>query len=337
MKTLYIHSGLHKTGSTALQLTLLKNRHVLALQDFYYPIIGIPTNTYGHHNIAWELSRDRRFNREYGDISSLVKAILNCKYSKIILSSEDFECILLNTKKLDLLISQFSSFNIDLKFIFYLRDQASYLKSLYFELLKAGFGDEFASYSFWFTRNTYFNYKEWQFLLNYNDIYNSFKSFTNVECIYRGYDSLIEKNTVKDFCEIIDIDYFKLNIPLNVTTINKSLNINLLIKIFVKNRLKNNSPDLLNIVDELGSLQDYSFSIPPHINQKCLEIKATNNFFNNTNQIPTIEKSVKILKIERVFSFETCLLINDMYKTKYQLNVKNQLIQKWKNWVISTK
>ncbi|NBW61199.1 MAG: hypothetical protein EBR31_05685, partial [Methylophilaceae bacterium] len=95
MKKIFIHSGLHKTGTTALQAMLFKNRKNLSVQDFYYPSSGIPRNFYGHHNIAWQISRDRRFRSEFGDLRALLKEIGGIGKSKIVLSSEDFECSLL--------------------------------------------------------------------------------------------------------------------------------------------------------------------------------------------------------------------------------------------------
>lgn len=40
MKKLFLHIGTHKTGSTAIQHTLFRNRAALRRQDFYYPCEG---------------------------------------------------------------------------------------------------------------------------------------------------------------------------------------------------------------------------------------------------------------------------------------------------------
>lgn len=68
--TIYIHIGMHKTGTTSIQKFLHTNFSGQN-KEFYYPNTGI--YEYGHHNIPWSLkegSRDNRFLnkiKEYSD------------------------------------------------------------------------------------------------------------------------------------------------------------------------------------------------------------------------------------------------------------------------------
>jgi hypothetical protein len=85
----YIHCGLHKTGTTALQAFLRQNTEKLRDAGVLYPYAGCPDSCpAGHHNIAWQLSRDRRYNRGYGGMDALAKEIGDFG-GDILLSSED--------------------------------------------------------------------------------------------------------------------------------------------------------------------------------------------------------------------------------------------------------
>lgn len=87
-RRLFIHAGLHKTGTTALQCALALNPNWITDHEYRFPLSGRPYGA-GHHNIAWELSHDRRFRAEYGAISDLIAEIRHGDYN-VILSSEDF-------------------------------------------------------------------------------------------------------------------------------------------------------------------------------------------------------------------------------------------------------
>lgn len=51
-KTLYIHAGTHKTGTTAIQKFLSANRDLLAKNGYLYP-----GTDQGHHDVARELKK----------------------------------------------------------------------------------------------------------------------------------------------------------------------------------------------------------------------------------------------------------------------------------------
>jgi hypothetical protein len=55
-RRLILHIGLHKTGSTAIQRTLLENRACLRDQGIEYPDIGFLL--FGHHNLVRDLQSD---------------------------------------------------------------------------------------------------------------------------------------------------------------------------------------------------------------------------------------------------------------------------------------
>ncbi len=333
MKKIFIHSGLHKTGTTALQAMLFKNRKNLSVQDFYYPGSGIPKNFYGHHNIAWQISRDRRFRSEFGDLRALLKEIEGIGKSKIVLSSEDFECSLLYPNRLKKINDYFLSNDIKVCFIIYLRNQVDYLNSLYFELLKAGLGDEFNKFCNQIISTNKFAFKEWEFVFNYSDIPKSLESLGDIEVIYRDYDDLIENNTVVDFCDVVGIDYKKLQMPQNRIRINERPRLNTLLKLFVKNRVGVLPEGILDNIDELCKNENYDLLTPMNTRKIFSELSKKNSFFNNKEIKNSYEDKSNILNVEKVFSFETCGLILNLKKLNENPNIKKQFIEKWHHWV----
>jgi hypothetical protein len=332
VKKIFIHSGLHKTGTTGLQAMLFKNRKNLSVQGFYYPDSGIPRNFYGHHNIAWQISRDRRFRSEFGDLRGLLKEIEGIGKRKIVLSSEDFECSLLYPNRLKKINDYFLSNDIKVCFIIYLRNQVDYLNSLYFELLKAGFGDEFNKFCNQIISTNKFAFKEWEFVFNYSDIPKSLESLGDIEVIYRDYDDLIDNNTVVDFCDVVGIDYKKLEMPQHRIRINERPRLNTLLKLFVKNRVEVLPDGILDNIDELCKNENYDLLTPMNTRKIFTEL-SKNSFFYNKEKKISCEEDSNILNVVRVFSFETCSLILNLKKLNENPNIKKQFIEKWHHWV----
>jgi hypothetical protein len=90
MKTLYLHVGMHKAGSTSIQKALNKDRAALLDQGIYMPLTGTENNTESHQNIAWELNRDDRFVPEHGSLDDLFAELSHEQPQKVILSAEGF-------------------------------------------------------------------------------------------------------------------------------------------------------------------------------------------------------------------------------------------------------
>jgi hypothetical protein len=138
MKTIYIHIGTHKTGTTAIQMFASKNVHKLERRGYYYPLIGRPLITgiaHGHHLLPWYIVNHPVPDRYWMDLAHdkksvfkhLIKAIEQNLCSKIILSSEEFDVF--SKKHIESLKSFFASF--DIKIVAYLRRKDSYVESMY--------------------------------------------------------------------------------------------------------------------------------------------------------------------------------------------------------------
>ena len=133
----YVHFGLHKTGTTALQNSFWKNRDALGLHGIYLPKIGrrYPHKRYlEHHNVAMEISSDRNFLQSNGGLSAIIEECRNVD-EDILLSSEYFTHSLVSEERLAVLHSAFSNAGFDLVAIIYLRNQCSYFESIFPQFL----------------------------------------------------------------------------------------------------------------------------------------------------------------------------------------------------------
>ncbi len=105
--TLYIHIGLPKTGTSAIQEFLTLNRKELLNHGILYPEECIIKNA--HYPLAWVLNSNfpsfkRLKNKSASDIWSKINSeILNNKPLKVVISSEDF----IHVENLDLLKNVF--------------------------------------------------------------------------------------------------------------------------------------------------------------------------------------------------------------------------------------
>lgn len=188
MKKLYLHIGLHKTGTSAIQSFLCQNRTSLSEKGFYYPDTG---KFEAHHSIAAFL------RKEASDGNN--KLILKDKFLSLtgdndvsIISSEIFsECGDISS------LSVLPEIYDDITVVVYVRRQDKLLESAYGQQVKQNFESrkivEYDPYFF--------------------DIYKHLKKFRdvipNANFLIRNYDgeSLYEGNSAKDFLvNVLNLD-----------------------------------------------------------------------------------------------------------------------------------
>src|SRR5205807_1857279 len=143
----FARAGKTRAAARASSCRIAQNRHdgieqflsataqEFRAQGLLYPISGRPANSpEGHHNIAWQMGGDRRFRSSAGTLDDVASEISSFP-GDAILSSEDFETILgVPDRFLPLLehpLLKEHAFTI----VLWVRDQASYLESLFFEML----------------------------------------------------------------------------------------------------------------------------------------------------------------------------------------------------------
>ena len=158
MKTVFLHAGLEKTGTTYVQEVLYKNRALLKKQGVIYPCSGVVDNQ--HYWLAKALG----FHYQKGNINSVKESeviqsiqaqIDSRRQGDLLLSSEHFD-FNVNDESLHKLKSLFSGY--DIKVILTFRNQLDYAQSLYVENIKWGGILPFEKFYLWCEGRRRFDY-----------------------------------------------------------------------------------------------------------------------------------------------------------------------------------
>jgi len=140
MKTLYIHVGTRKTGTTTLQNFFANNKQSLEQKGIYYPMEGSYYDPFGagQHLLAFALlghrpywlSQKLKYTKK-GCIEEIQKHLNATNCNNILLSSEHF----FKNDPVEIK-SVFENLPLAVKIIVYLRRQDKYLESSYNQLIK---------------------------------------------------------------------------------------------------------------------------------------------------------------------------------------------------------
>lgn len=330
----FIHCGLHKTGTTALQNAFFLNTRELLQQGFLYPKAFIPPKLTGHHNLAWELSRDRRYRMGHGDIDLFLKRMAE-HHSEIIVSSEDFEGSLLHPARWSGLRGASEKAGRTLVFVIYLRDQLDYFESLYGELLWSGCGDEFSTVADQIIKSRKFNFKEWEFCFDFSLIESALSQIAGVRTVFRDYNAMREACTIKDFCGVVGIDHGKLNLNAVMNKTNGRKSLEFLMKLFIRNRLGFINQEFASLIEELCQGVDGPLRAPTHHKKMFLDHEAFQK-----DRVKFQLRPPKIhaprhppLNAERVFSFRTQMVVLELLEQRDHADKKVDLMQAWQKWI----
>lgn len=204
---LFIHTGLHKTGSTALQECLALHERELAALGVLYPRAGRPGGGSGHHNLAWELMRDRRYRGAYGTIDEAAAEIA-AHPGPAVLSSEDFESLLDWPDAFDRFALHPLLRNRRVVLVLYLREQGSYFSSLFLQLTRNGMTQEAARVAEAILANGQLDFQEWKFFFDYGRVVSGLACWRNGGFILRNYHKLAGGSTVPDFLSFTCPEFF---------------------------------------------------------------------------------------------------------------------------------
>lgn len=234
MRRCFIHIGTHKTGTTSLQYTLNTRSQKLEGFGFYYPRLGRPSvASYAHHNFAWEISKDDRFQRASGSIDDLLVEVADVPHD-VILSSEDFECSAYHPEQFTSFIDRLKERQFDVKFIVYFRNQIDYAESLYLTMLLLGLDLPFAKYIGEILESGRFRWRHWIFAFDYDEFATRLRHIDGVELIVRSYDTLTKGALVSDFLAILGLRPNDLEI-VEDAYLNERCSMSLAIELFYQN------------------------------------------------------------------------------------------------------
>src|SRR6516225_2292246 len=90
-KRAVLHIGTPKTGTSSFQGLIAQNLAHFRAQGLFYPLTG--RVGWAHHNLAWELTHDRRYTTRAGSLAQLAQELERNQPSSVLLSSEDFVCL----------------------------------------------------------------------------------------------------------------------------------------------------------------------------------------------------------------------------------------------------
>lgn len=134
---LFLHAGLHKTGTTSIQAFMARNSSLLAEHGVCIPrsgLVGTFPET-AHHNIAWQLG-GFTFDPAAGTLDDLVAELRGAAAPVACVTSESFEHLYKFPGSLREFKDALDRIGYDVRVVLYFKSQVSYAESLYAEMVK---------------------------------------------------------------------------------------------------------------------------------------------------------------------------------------------------------
>jgi hypothetical protein len=212
--TLYLHCGLHKTGTTSLQAALSASHARLREAGLLYPLAGRfplrdrPGGGPGkphHHNLVFQLARSRRFDHRHGDLGDLASEIATFD-GDVVLSSEIFEWFLADPPALAPIEQLARMTGRRFVIVIYLRNQIDYCESLFHEMLKHGAGREYRQHADAIAQAGQSAFRDWVNQFDYERMLDGLAGSGLCELTVRNVHSLAGGSIFADFAAAIGFD-----------------------------------------------------------------------------------------------------------------------------------
>lgn len=139
-KKIYLHIGLHKTGTTSIQVFCTRNALILENNGVLYPKTGRPLKyRFGQHQLPWTIFFKEQYvpdlewkrNLKDSDINSIWESlhneINNSSARVVVISSEEFD--IFNAEEIAEVGCRLSSY--DITPVLFLRNHADFIESSY--------------------------------------------------------------------------------------------------------------------------------------------------------------------------------------------------------------
>jgi hypothetical protein len=140
-RTVLIHAGSHKTGTTSLQDLFTSHRGALRERGILYPFTGVLPNGTGidsQTNIAWELMAHNSYDPAVGTLDDLITEATSSGCEKVLLSSEEFARLFDKPARLLRLRESFEDAGFVPRIGLVFRDMAECADTLFVTLLAHG-------------------------------------------------------------------------------------------------------------------------------------------------------------------------------------------------------
>lgn len=152
-KTIYLHIGIGKTATSAIQKSLYDNKDKLSYIDFYIPKTGLSQDNFGHHLLA-NIEEEEVSTNTIKLYQTLEKELCIIEENNIIISSEYF-CYC-KPSYIKFLKSFFDDYEV--KIIFFVREQVKLLESTYLQWQAQGHDYKYKIDNFFKMASGGFNY-----------------------------------------------------------------------------------------------------------------------------------------------------------------------------------
>lgn len=272
MRACFIHIGTHKTGTTSLQVTLNRHHSDLETLGYVYPRTGRPPEAPdGHHNIAWEIADDRRFQKKYGTLDDLITEVRRVPHN-VILSREDFECSIHHRERFQEFIRRLQSCQLAVKIVVYFRNRVDYSQRLYLTMLNFGIVESSNQFLEEILRSGQFRWRDWIFPFCYKDLLTRLQAIKEIDVIVRSYDRPNDRSLIVDYLSIFGLDPTEVGIDTNIRT-NVRSDIMNSVRLFCQNRkgapLDRNEDQI--IASLFAPLKDKSLDISNRSKRRIVE------------------------------------------------------------------
>ena len=348
MPELFIHCGLHKTGTTALQHFLANNAQALLDSGLHYPTSGTGS-TKGHHNLASQLARDRRFFGLFGSLELMLRQAAAVGKDTVI-SSEDFETSLTSPERWTPLVDSLKGLGFSVTFVIYLRDPASYLQSLFLENIKHGCGDEFSSVARTVLERGAYGFHDWVFQFDYDLVARQMARVSGARVVFRSFEHLVDGAIIPDFFSVLGRKVPE-GVDVAESRVNTVANAAQLLEEFVRNRHFVFMPPAEHLVEVLGLMTANRNPFPrmPSRLMDAIERQRGSELKKTVEpQAPATVASRRPktgdweVNISRLFSWETQVQALDIYerapgrgldKIDALKSGDQAVLESWRNWV----
>ena len=186
-RTVAIHTGVHKTGTTSLQSYFATRTRWPWGNAVLYPRSGrSPRYVPAHHNIAWEVSGDPRFTPRFGTIADLRRELAGHE-GDVLMSSEDFTMAAFRPEAFADFVRALQGDGFRVVLVVFLRNQASHAVSMYMTLLGMGYDRDFRSFLDEMCDRGEVRYRQWIMPYGYDRYLESLQDLP-AELRVRSYD-----------------------------------------------------------------------------------------------------------------------------------------------------
>jgi hypothetical protein len=207
MRTVYLHIGTYKTGTTSIQVSLGAGRSRLEEVGLLFPRTGIPRHDpTGHHNIGLELMGDPGFRSEDGTIDDLLNEIGSSRHD-VVVSTESFGSAVHLPDRWRLFLEKLRLHADRIVVVVYLRNQVGYASSLYLQFLRHGYSKTFDAFlTEVIARRTVQTSSTGRFSFCYREVLSLLPRGDGIEIVVRSYDRTAPDGVVSDFFAVLGAD-----------------------------------------------------------------------------------------------------------------------------------